>query len=150
MSAPLTATMCVTQSTRRSREMWEAAFGPVPEGLQVLHRCHDERCVRLSHLYLGTHQDNMRDRREAGRTARGERHGMARVSDAQADAARRALAAGARGVDVAVMLGVSKAWVSRLQNGTLRTLPRPTPAAEAAVVAERMRASRARRREVSR
>jgi hypothetical protein len=35
--------------------------GPVPDGLDVLHRCHVRLCVNPEHLKLGTNSDNMRD-----------------------------------------------------------------------------------------
>src|SRR5687768_7875966 len=43
------------------RVAWRLANGPVPDGLWVLHRCDNPRCVRPDHLFLGTHSDNMRD-----------------------------------------------------------------------------------------
>jgi hypothetical protein len=43
----------------------------VPDDKHVLHTCHNPRCVNPKHLYLGTHQDNMRDRDEAGRNTKG-------------------------------------------------------------------------------
>jgi hypothetical protein len=60
------------------------AFGPVPAGLHVLHRCDTPNCVRAkcgvpgcehlresedceSHLFLGTHADNMKDMSEKKR-----------------------------------------------------------------------------------
>lgn len=39
-------------------------------GLFVCHRCNNTECVRPEHLYLGTHQDNMNDRKNAGHYAR--------------------------------------------------------------------------------
>lgn len=50
---------------------WTLIRGPVPDGLFVLHRCHNNKCCNPDHLYLGTHMDNMKDRDEAGRTSRG-------------------------------------------------------------------------------
>ncbi len=35
------------------------------ENLQVNHKCNNSRCINLKHLYVGTQQDNMKDRKEA-------------------------------------------------------------------------------------
>jgi hypothetical protein len=57
------------------RVAWETHVGPIPPGMWVLHKCDNRRCVRPDHLFLGTHADNMRDRNQKGRTARGGRTG---------------------------------------------------------------------------
>jgi len=45
------------------------AWGDVPEGMQVLHRCDNPPCVRRSHLFLGTNSDNVADMLAKGRQA---------------------------------------------------------------------------------
>jgi DNA-binding MarR family transcriptional regulator len=62
-----------TGERRAHRVSWELTHGPIPEGMQVLHHCDVPLCVRPTHLYLGDHAQNMRDRDERGRTASGER-----------------------------------------------------------------------------
>ena len=49
------------------RAMWECANGEIPEGLDVLHSCANPSCVNPNHLFLGTHQDNMKDRNSKAR-----------------------------------------------------------------------------------
>ena len=49
------------------RISWELEKDEIPLGMQVNHICHNTLCVRLSHLYLGTQKDNMRDMQLAGR-----------------------------------------------------------------------------------
>jgi hypothetical protein len=54
--------------------------GPIPDGLCVLHSCHNPRCCNVKHLRLGTNSDNNRDREEAGRTACGEKMPRAKLT----------------------------------------------------------------------
>lgn len=63
------------RNARAHRISWELMHCPVPPGMLVLHRCDNPSCVRPSHLWLGTNQDNMADMARKGRQASGDRHG---------------------------------------------------------------------------
>jgi hypothetical protein len=45
------------------------AYGPIPDGMDVLHKCDNPPCVRPDHLFLGTDFDNQRDCSVKGRRA---------------------------------------------------------------------------------
>lgn len=49
------------------RRMWSLAYGPIPQGLWVLHRCDNPRCINPDHLFLGTNNDNVQDMVRKGR-----------------------------------------------------------------------------------
>lgn len=49
------------------RAAWILAYGNIPDGMHVLHKCDVPACVNLDHLFLGTHSDNMADKASKGR-----------------------------------------------------------------------------------
>jgi hypothetical protein len=55
------------KTIRATHVAWELAFGPVPSGLFVLHRCDNPPCVNPAHLFIGTLSDNARDKFRKGR-----------------------------------------------------------------------------------
>lgn len=49
------------------RVAWEQEFGLIPEGLALCHHCDNPSCVRPSHMFIGTQQDNLDDMVSKGR-----------------------------------------------------------------------------------
>jgi len=79
---------------RAPRIAWELHFGLIPAGLHVLHKCDNPKCVRPDHLFLGTNDDNMNDKRTKGRQLAGIQTSWAKLTEADVIAIRTRYAAG--------------------------------------------------------
>ncbi|MGE3600513.1 MAG: HNH endonuclease, partial [Dehalococcoidia bacterium] len=82
----------------------------------VLHTCHVPLCVNPDHLYRGSHARNMRDRNQARRQARGERHGHAKLTAAQVTAIR---AATGTPTEIGRRFGLSRSHVANIRAGRI-------------------------------
>ena len=58
--------------------------------MHVLHKCDNPKCVNPEHLFLGTHQDNNKDKEDKGRgnQAKGSASGPAKLAEAEIPAIR--------------------------------------------------------------
>lgn len=92
------------------RFSWELEEGPVPEGMKVLHKCDNRKCVRRKHLFLGTDLDNTKDMIEKERQIRGEKCSWSKLTWEQVYFIRD--------------LGLSKWELSRKFNVSDRTISR--------------------------
>jgi len=97
------------------RFAWRFAHGNVPEGMHVLHKCDTPACVNPDHLFLGTNDDNCRDKVSKKRQAMGENHAQAKFTTAEIYAIR---AYEGPNKPLARMFGVDPSTTRKIRNGT--------------------------------
>jgi hypothetical protein len=93
------------------RVAFEEYVSPIPDGMQVLHKCDNPSCVNPSHLFLGTVDDNMADMKAKGRGRgpRGTGCHLTKLRPDQAYAIRwRALSGGEKHKHIAADFGVTR------------------------------------------
>lgn len=101
---------------------WVQWFGEIPRGLLVCHKCDNRKCVRPSHLFLGTYKDNTQDMMAKGRLVVGRRypgsqHCRAKLNEAQVVEIRRRRAAGESGVALGREYGVAPTQIYYIMKG---------------------------------
>lgn len=111
------------------RASWIIHFGEIPDGLCVIHRCDNRRCVNPYHLSLGTIADNVRDCVTKNRHAygdrngnrlhpelvnRGESHGMAKLTEIQVKRIRKLYSSGKTQLQIASMFEIKRTHVQQI------------------------------------
>ena len=96
------------------RVMYEAAYGPIPVGSQILHRCDVRLCCNPDHLFLGTNDENHADKAAKDRGRKKLTHAKAKEIRAMASNS------GLTHSRIAEAFGVHQATISRIVNGRRR------------------------------
>ena len=100
------------------RVMYEAAHGPIPPGLGVLHRCDVSLCCEPTHLFLGTNDENHRDKALKDR-------GKKKLTIEKTREIRMLHQGGLGPSELARRYGLSQGYVSNLVSGKRRSAALP-------------------------
>ncbi len=84
----------------------------------VLHKCDNPICINHEHLFLGSRDDNNKDRNNKGRQfhARGELQGAHKLKEFQVLDIRKRIALGERNMDLALEYKVSRDMISLIKH----------------------------------
>jgi hypothetical protein len=107
---------------------YELTYGPIPDELNVLHKCDNYSCCNPTHFFIGTHQDNMEDRNNKGRVGfnpyHGSEVGTSKLTDEQVLEIRRVGRAGESGASIARRFGMGVMTICNiLHRNTWKHLP---------------------------
>lgn len=70
-----------SKTAKAHRVSYAEEHGEIPEGMNVLHFCDTPACINPDHLFLGTLDENNKDRNQKQRQARGESHACALLTE---------------------------------------------------------------------
>lgn len=94
---------------------YELAHGQIAEGLVVRHSCDTPKCVKPSHLSVGTNAQNSHDMTTRDRQAKGIRQHCAKMSDATVRECREAYFSGEATVtQLAQRYGLSRSTIGKI------------------------------------
>lgn len=103
------------------RYAWTVTNGPIPDGMNVCHKCDNPPCVRPTHLFLETPTGNHADKVAKGRQAkgepvtnRGESAGLAKLTEATVLEIRRLYAEGVPQIELAPRFGITQGNISKI------------------------------------
>ena len=91
--------------------------GPRPEGMEALHGDDDPMNCCLDNLRWGTRAENDADKVKHGRTIRGNRHPLRKLSEDDIPEVRRLLASGMLQREIAVIYGVTRKCINDVNCG---------------------------------
>ena len=96
------------------RYAWTLEYGEIPQDMVVRHTCDNPLCCNLEHLVLGTRKQNSQDMVRRGRSSKGAKNGMSRLTEDDVRAIRLKVAQGASQASVAREYSLGPMQVSRI------------------------------------
>jgi len=77
------------KTARAHRFAYQLVNGPIPDGMLVLHHCDNPSCCNPTHLFLGTHADNVADMWSKNRGPSGDKNGRRTCPESNARCGQR-------------------------------------------------------------
>ena len=115
----------ITQDKKRyttHRFAYELFVGVIPEGGHVLHSCDNPSCCNPEHLRIGTNYDNVQDRQNRDRQAKGIGHGRHKLTETEIQEIRNLYATGSYiQQELADRFNVSRSHVCNILNNKFWT-----------------------------
>ena len=99
------------------RWSYEFYVGKISPGLLVRHNCDNPGCCNPSHLLVGTHVDNNKDRDRRNRQAKGECHGSSKLTSGEVKDIRNRASAGEKHRHIASNYKITAGTVSNIKTG---------------------------------
>lgn len=96
---------------------WHLTYGRFPQGDVLRHICDTPQCVNPRHLIEGTVMDNIRDRQERQRQARGEKAATSRLRAIDIPVIRKALANQEEAKSIGLRFGVGLSTIVAIKTG---------------------------------
>jgi uncharacterized UBP type Zn finger protein len=102
------------------RIAYELYYGPFNKNNLICHKCDNPGCVRPEHLFMGTAQDNNKDRDNKGRQAKGESQGFSKLTSENVRKIIELVKLGEKSnADIARMFNVNRSLISNILSGLI-------------------------------
>lgn len=98
------------------RFSWECFNGPIPLGMEILHRCDNPPCLNPAHLFLGDQTTNVKDAKEKGRISKGESHINTKLNEGKVHEIKYQLELGVPATKIAKRFGVSRGTIMDIKH----------------------------------
>lgn len=108
---------CAGTTYATHRLSYEIHNGPVPDGLNILHKCDNPACCNPHHLFAGTDLDNMRDKAQKLRAPRGSENKKSKLDEVKVHRIRELASSGTAPLEIAKEFGVSRRNIYEILNG---------------------------------
>jgi hypothetical protein len=101
------------------RASYEAFVGKIPKGMYVCHACDNVACVNPNHLFLGTQKQNLQDMASKGRSTRGVKNPMAKLTEEQVKEIKQGFAEGKTDMELAKQFNMSRQGINGIRKEKL-------------------------------
>lgn len=99
------------------RISWIIHNGEIPDCLFVCHKCDNRRCTNPDHLFVGTTQENTKDRDEKKRQIHGSRHHKSKLTESDVVEIKKRLVLGIPSKKIADEFGVTDGSIWFIKHG---------------------------------